>query len=139
MIRPELTDEHIESGTWRLDLEVNYVSFYRVAKSINWFTSVPQNSSPSTLQVLIGSYFGNARQRRALNQANQMQQETTLMSAALASLNNSQRYAARQSFAQRVLPIQGPPGTSKTHVAEVIFRLWKSIRVQGPLLRAAPS
>jgi hypothetical protein len=59
--------------------------------------------------------------------------------AALASLNPSQRNAVQRSLAQRLLPIQGPPGTGKTQVADVIFRVWKSIGVRGPAVGAAPS
>ena len=59
--------------------------------------------------------------------------------AALASLNDSQRNAAQRSLARRVLPIQGPPGTGKTQVADAIFRIWKSIGVQGAAVGATPS
>ena len=38
-----------------------------------------------------------------------------------------------------MLLIQGPPGTGKTQVADAIFRVWKSIGVQGPAVGAAPS
>ena len=45
----------------------------------------------------------------------------------------------KRQLAQRVLLIQGPPGTGKTQVADAIFRVWKSIKVQGPAVGAAPS
>ena len=136
-LRPELPDVDIENGTWRLDVEVNYVPYYRVAHAINHFTSLPPTSPPSTLQVLIGSYFGNPQQRRAFNEATGRALPADV--TALASLNNSQRNAVERSLAQRVLLIQGPPGTGKTQVADAIFRVWKSIGVQGPAVGAAPS
>ena len=76
------------------------------------------------LQVLIGTYFGNSQQRRAINEATGRPPAADI--AALASLNDAQKNAVLQSLAQRVLLIQGPPGTGKTQVADVIFRIWKS-------------
>ena len=132
-----LPDVDIENDTWRLDVEVNYVPYYRVANAINSFTSLPPTSSPSALQVLIGTYFGNSQQRRAINEATGRPPAADI--AALASLNDAQRNAVHRSLAQRVLLIQGPPGTGKTQVADAIFRVWKSIGVQGAAVGAAPS
>ena len=56
-LRPGLLDVDIENDTWRLDVQVNYVQYYRVANAINYFNSLPPTSSPSTLQVLIGSWM----------------------------------------------------------------------------------
>ena len=137
-LRPGLPDLDIEKNTWRLDVEVNYVQYYRVANAINMFTYIPPNSLPSTLQVLIGSYFYNSEQRRAINEATG-RRPATGHSPALAPLNDSQRNAVQRSLSQRVLPIHGPPGTGKTQVADAIFRVWKSIGVQGPAVGAAPS
>ena len=58
VLRPGLPDVDIENGTWRLDVEVNYVPYYRAANAINSFTSLQPNAPPSPLQVLVGSYFG---------------------------------------------------------------------------------
>ena len=38
-LRPWLPDVDIEKGTWRLDLEVNYVPYYRVSWAMDHFTS----------------------------------------------------------------------------------------------------
>ena len=54
-LRAGLADVDIETGTWRLDLKVNYAPYYRVSTALNHFTSLSLTSSPSTLQVLIGS------------------------------------------------------------------------------------
>jgi hypothetical protein len=110
-LRPGLPDVGIENDTWRLDVEVNYVPYYRVANAINCFTSLPPTSSPSTLQVLIGSYFGNSQQRRAFNEATVRPLAADM--AALASLNDSQRNAVQRSLAQRVL--LGPTGRPQAH------------------------
>jgi hypothetical protein len=137
-LRHWLPDLDIEKNTWRLDVVVNYVQTYRVANAIKFFAYVPPALSPSTLQVLIGTHFGNSQQRRAMNEATGRPPAADI--AALASLNGAQKNAALQSLAQRVFPIQGPPGTGKTQVADVIFWIWKkSIGPQGAAVGAAPS
>ena len=60
-------DVDIEEGTWRLDAEINYVQFYRVSAALSSFTEVGPTLSPSALQVLAGSYFGDSNQRGAIN------------------------------------------------------------------------
>ena len=89
------------------------------------------------LQVLLGSYFGNSQQRRAINEARARPPPTD--KAALALLNDTQKYAVQRSLAQQVLLLQGPPGTGKTQVAEAIFSIWNSAGVPGPLVGTAPS
>ena len=121
-------DINIEEYTWRLDVEVNYVQFYRVGNAINSFTYVPPTSSPSASQVLIGTYYGNSQQRRAINAATG--QPTAADITARSSLNDAQKNAVLQSLVQRLLPIQGPPGTGKTQVADVVFRVWKLFRIR---------
>ena len=64
VLLPPLPDVDFENDTWLLDVEVNYVPLYRVGHAIKHFTSVPDWESLSALQVLIGSSFGNAQQRR---------------------------------------------------------------------------
>ena len=136
-LRPARVDGDIEDGTWRLDLEAHYVPYYRVSKCLHCFSTVEPSTTPSPLQVLIGSYLGTPQQRRAMNEATG--QPAAIHFAALSSLNDSQRRAVARSLAQRVLPIQGPPGTGKTQVAEAIFAIWQSIGGQGPFVGAAPS
>ena len=82
-------DIDIEEYTWRLDVEVNYAQLYRVANAINSFTYVPPTSSPSALQVLIGTYFGNSKERRTMNAATGQPPAADI--AALASLNDAQK------------------------------------------------
>ena len=130
VLRPGIPDVDIENGTWRLDVEVNYVPYYRVASAIQSFTSLPPGPPPSDLQVLLGSYYGQPQQRRAINKAAWRPRAANM--EALAGLNDDQSNAIQRSLAQRVLPIQGPLGTGKTQVAEAIIRLWKSNGVQGP-------
>ena len=110
---------------------------YRVGEAIRSFTTVGESSAPTPLQLLIGTYFGDAQQRRAMDEASVG--PTTVDAQALASLNDRQQHAVRRSLVQRVLPIQGPPGTGKTQVAEAIFRLWKSTGAHGPAVGVAPS
>ena len=136
-LRPALCDVDLGNDTWRLDVEVNYVPIYRVSHAITTFISIPPTELPSALQVLIGSSFGNAQQRRVINEA--IVPPLTADMTAIASLNDSQRNAVLRSLAQRVLPIQGPPGTGKTEVAHAIFKVWKSIGAEGPAVGAAPS
>ena len=88
-LRGWLPDVDIEEGTWRLDLEVNYVQLYRVSRAMDKFTSLTPPSSPSTLQVLIGTYLGNSEQRRALNQDTDRAPPADM--SALAFLNDSQK------------------------------------------------
>ena len=130
-------DVDIEEGTWRLDAEINYVQYYRVSAALSSFTEVGPTLSPSALQVLVGSYFGDSEQRRAINTARGLQPPAH--SAALAGLNDAQKNAVERSLIQRVLPLQGPPGTGKTQVAEAIFRVWKSVGDEGPMVGATPS
>ena len=99
-------------------------------------TDVLPTSSPSALQVLVGSSFGNSEQRRAINQHNV---EAPNLNAQLVGLNDAQKNAVERSLRQRVLPLQGPPGTGKTQVAAAIFRAWKSAGVEGPMVGATPS
>ena len=130
-------DVDIEEGTWRLDVEINYVQYYRVSAALSSFTEVEPTLSPSALQVLIGSYFGDSEQRRAINTARGLQPPAH--SAALAGLNDAQKNAVERSLIQRVLPLQGPPGTGKTQVAEAIFRVWMSVGDERPMVGATPS
>ena len=54
-LHPGLLDvdlDNLSCQLWRLDLEVNYVPFYRVAAAISHFTSLPPTSPPSPLQVV---------------------------------------------------------------------------------------
>ena len=51
-LRPGLSDVDLDKHKWRLDLEVKYVPFYRVATAISHFTSLPPTSPPSPLQVV---------------------------------------------------------------------------------------
>ena len=137
LLRAWSPDPDIEMGTWRLDVEVNWVPYYRVNTALHHFTSLSPPSPPSILQVLIGSCVGNSQQRRALNEVTGGALGADM--SALLPLNDSQRNAVQRSLAQRVLLIQGPPGTGKTEVAEAIFRVWKGLEVQGPAVGAAPS
>ena len=82
-----------------MGVEVNYVQLYRVANAINSFTYAPPTSSPSTLQVLIGTYSGNSQQRRAMNAATGQPPAADI--AALASLNVAQKNAVLQSTKTR--------------------------------------
>ena len=82
-------DVDIEEGTWRLDAEINYVQYYRVSAALSSFTEVGPTLSPSALQVLVGSYFGDSEQRRAINTARGLQPPAH--SAALAGLNDAQK------------------------------------------------
>ena len=52
-----LLDLDIEHDRWRLDVEANYVSLYRVDRAIRSFTSVPPSSPPTTLQLLMGTLW----------------------------------------------------------------------------------
>ena len=137
LLRAWSPDPDIEMGTWRLDVEVNWVPYYRVNTALHHFTSLSPPSPPSILQVLIGSCVGNSQQRRALNEVTGGALGADM--SALLPLNDSQRNAVQRSLAQRVLLIQGPPGTGKTQVAEAIFRVWKSKNLQGPAVGATPS
>ena len=130
-------DVDIEEGTWRLDVEINYVQYYRASAALSSFTEVGPTLSPSALQVLIGSYFGDSEQRRAINTARGLQPPAH--SAALAGLNDAQKNAVERSLIQQVLPLQGPPGTGKTQVAEAIFKVWKSVGDERPMVGATPS
>ena len=143
-LRPAYLDPalDIENGTWRLDLEANCAQYYRISAAIHNFISILPNSPPSPLQLLIGTYFGDSQQRRAINEATGLLQPVDM--SALVNLNASQRYAVSRSLDQWLLPIQGLPGTGKTQVAVAIFELWNSPRNlealnPGPVVGDAPS
>ena len=136
-LTPYWSEPEIEEGLWRLDVEANRVPLFRLGAALDEFTSIRRDASPSALQVLIGTEFGNAKRRRAINQASVQQPANKIPS--LACLNRAQGEAVQGSFSRRVQLIQGPPGTDKTQVADVIFRIWKSVGVQGPAVGAAPS
>jgi len=95
-LRPGYVDPDVDiaNGTWRLDVEVNYVQIYRVSHAINTFISIPPTELPSALQVLIGSSFGNSQQRRVINEA--IVPPLTADMTAIASLNDSQRIAEKR-------------------------------------------
>ena len=84
---PKDEDKVINDGTWRLDVAVNYAQYYRVTEAVDSFTRVLPTSSPSALQVLVGSSFGNSEQRRAINQHNV---EAPNLNAQLVGLNDAQ-------------------------------------------------
>ena len=67
-LRP-VPEEDIGDGTWRLDVQANYVPLYRVGHAIECFTDVPPNTPPSPVQVLIGTCFGDSKERRAINES----------------------------------------------------------------------
>ena len=135
--RATVEDLEIAEGIWRLDAEANYAQYSLVNAAINCFTQVPPTSSPSALQVLVGSYFGDTKQRKAINTARA--RELPADSTALAGLNDAQKNAVQRSLTQRVLPLHGPPGTGKTQVVEAIFNVWKCVGVEGPMVGATPS
>ena len=87
-VGPKDEDKVINDGTWRLDVAVNYTQYYRVEQAVDSFTQVLPTSSPSALQVLVGSSFGNSEQRRAINQHNVQVPD---LNAQLVGLNDAQK------------------------------------------------
>ena len=135
--RATVEDLEIAEGIWRLDAEANYAQCSLVNAAINCFTQVPPTSSPPALQVLVGSYFGDTKQRKAINTARA--RELPADSTALAGLNDAQKNAVQRTLTQLVIPLHGPPGTGKTQVVEAIFNVWKCVGVEGPMVGATPS
>ena len=136
-LRDALPDVHFENLLFRIDVQVNYMPFYRVCNALSSFTSTLPGKSPSPLQVLLATFFGDSEQRRAINTVPQPY-ITPPVKPILRPLNDSQRRAKISSLTQQVSPIQGPPGTGKTQVAEAIIRVWKSLRCRGPVVGGAP-
>ena len=117
-------------GTWRLDMEVNYVTYYRLCEAARAFATERRlGSCRSAIQLLVCTNVGRAVERRELNAA------PGGADLALAvrdhprfrGLNRSQQSALAAAFASRLHYIQGPLGTGKTAVASAMIATAQSL------------
>ena len=106
----------IAGSTWRLDLEANYVPFYRLSGAVRTFGTIDERGScRAAVKLLVATHVGQASQRRELNKSPNAAEALRGLKQqpGLEGLNRSQVEAIEEALTHRLQCIQGPPGTGK--------------------------
>ena len=126
----------IAGGTWRLDLEANYVPYYRLGDAVRTFGTIDgRGSCRAAVKLLVATHVGKAKERRELNMSPRAAEALRGMRQhpRLEGLNMSQQQAIEAALTHRLQCIQGPPGTGQTALAHALVSIAKFLTVGAPI------
>ena len=143
--KPAVTVEELNGCKWRVDIDMNWVQYWRVSNALECFCKFEEY--PTVFQTLIGSGVEGSEGKKKLNRANDADRYLAAAKAhdMWGRLNRGQQRAVEVACRHHVSLIQGPPGTGKTQVLELFVKSAMTCQEregsgkERPLLAVAPS